>query len=217
MYEPPHFIETRDSVLHSLITSEPLGLLVSNGPDGPVADPIPFTLHENEGEHGILRAHLARSNPHWQLMASQPDLPVLVVFQGPQAYVTPSWYPTKAETGKVVPTWNYVTVQVSGLATIHPDPQWLLAQVNRLTESHEQAMPKPWAVNDAPDDFVSQQLRAIIGIEIVIAQISGKWKASQNRSAADKAGVAQGMILQPKEQQKQMAALVQQRVGAKDQ
>ncbi len=208
MYQPPHFVETRKEVIHALVCSEPLGLLISNGPQGPVADPIPFVLHDSEGTKGVLRAHLARSNPHWQLLAQQPDVPVLVVFQGPQAYVTPSWYETKAETGKVVPTWNYVIVQVSGVASIHTDPQWLLQQVSGMTDDKEQALADPWAVHDAPADFVSQQLRAIVGIEIAITEMTGKWKASQNRSFADRQRVATGMAASTKEQERKMAELI---------
>lgn len=216
MYQPPHFVETRTNVLHELIRSHPLGLLASNGPGGPVADLLPFVLHKAEGDKGVLRAHLARSNPHWQLIAAQPDVPVLVVFQGPQAYVTPSWYQTKADTGKVVPTWNYVIVQVRGIATVHPEPEWILQQVSNMTNLHEAGRHGPWAVSDAPDPYIAQQLRAIVGVEIAIAALDGKWKVSQNRPQADIAGVGAGMAKLPGENHQQMAALVRKH-GLKEQ
>jgi transcriptional regulator len=211
MYEPPHFVEDRREVLHGLIQSSPLGLLVSNGAEGPIADAVPFALHPGVGRFGTLRAHVARSNAHWQRLAANPDEPILVVFQGPQAYVTPSWYATKQETGKVVPTWNYVIVQVRGKAVVHPEADWLRAQVADLTDRHEAEMPQPWAMTDAPAPYVEQQLRAIVGIEIVIADIRGKWKVSQNRPAADRLGVAEGMDLSAREQDRQMAKLVRER------
>lgn len=190
MYEPPHFIEDRVEVMHDLIRAHPLGLLVCNGDDGPVANPVPFLVAAN-GSGTVLRAHLARANEQWKLLESTRN--ALVVFQGPQAYVTPSWYATKAETGKVVPTWNYCIVQARGTVTVHHDPGWLAGQVGALTNRHEAGRAKPWAVSDAPDDFVAMQLRAIVGIEIAVSQMKGKWKASQNRPVPDRAGVAEGM------------------------
>jgi transcriptional regulator len=191
MYQPPHFRETRPQVLHALIRAHPLGLVVSNGPDGPLANPLPFLL-DTEGA-GTLRGHFSRANPQWRAIAADPETPVLVVFQGPQAYVTPSWYETKRETGKVVPTWNYAIVQVRGRATIADDAGWLREQVETLTASHEAGRADPWHVSDAPDDFVAAQLRGIVGIEIAIGSIEGKWKVSQNRPVADRAGVAGGL------------------------
>jgi transcriptional regulator len=211
MYEPPHFVEERAEILHALIRSHPLGLLVSNGEDGPVADPVPFMLHAGEGEKGILRAHLARSNGHWRRIEENPDESVLVVFQGPQAYVTPSWYATKQETGKVVPTWNYAIVQVRGKAAVRPDAEWLMKQVGMLTDANEAGRNHPWSVNDAPDAYIDQQLRAIVGIEIAISDIRGKWKVSQNRPIADREGVAQGLGSSAQEHERLMAGLVRER------
>ena len=191
MYQPPHFRETRLDVLHGLIRSEPLGLLVTNGPDGPVANPLPFLL-DADTPNGTLRAHCARANPVWREIQANPDMPVLVVFQGPQAYVTPSWYATKQETGKVVPTWNYVIVQARGYAEVFEDADWLSKQIRNLTESHEATREKPWAVDDAPADFVAAQTRGIVGIRIEITAIEGKWKVSQNRPAEDRTRVAAG-------------------------
>jgi transcriptional regulator len=190
MYEPPHFIEDRSEVMHDLIRAHPLGLLVCNGENGPVANPIPFLIEANESGT-ILRAHLARANEQWKLLDTNTK--ALVVFQGPQAYVTPSWYATKAETGKVVPTWNYCVVQARGDVRVHHDPEWLGQQVGTLTNRHEAGRAKPWAVSDAPEGFVAMQLRAIVGIEIVVREMKGKWKASQNRPVPDRAGVAEGM------------------------
>jgi transcriptional regulator len=193
MYQPPHFIETRQDVLHGLIRAHPLGLLISNGQDGPVANAIPFLLDADVGPNGKLLAHLAKANPQWRLLADNPASPVLVVFQGADAYVTPSWYETKRETGKVVPTWNYAVVQVRGTARVIDDADWLLAQITALTTQHETPREKPWAVSDAPDAYVKAQMKGIVGVEIEITAIEGKWKVSQNRPIADREGVAAGL------------------------
>jgi transcriptional regulator len=162
-------------------------------------------LDPDFAENGRLRLHLARANPHWKIITSQPDSPVLVVFQGPEAYVTPSWYATKHETGKVVPTWNYAIVQVSGHARVVEDATWLAQQIRDLTDAHESPRAEPWAVDDAPERYVEAQLRGIVGIEIEIAAIVGKWKVSQNRSEADRIGVAEGLA----QENPAMAALVE--------
>ncbi|CAN7478680.1 FMN-binding negative transcriptional regulator [Mesorhizobium caraganae] len=193
MYQPPHFIETRQDVLHGLIRSHPLGLLISNGQDGPVANAIPFLLDIEAGPNCKLRAHLAKANPQWRLLADNPASPVLVVFQGADAYVTPSWYETKRETGKVVPTWNYAIVQVRGMVRVIDDAQWIAQQISDLTLSQEGAREAPWAVTDAPPSYIQSQIKGIIGLEIEIAEISGKWKVSQNRPVADRVGVAEGL------------------------
>ena len=189
MYEPPHFVETRPEILHGLIRAHPLGLLVSIGPDGPVADLVPFLLDDDGGR---LRAHVARPNPHWRLLAERPDTKVLVVFQGPDAYITPSWYETKRETGKVVPTWNYAMVQVRGVATVRDHGDWIGKQIQDLTEAHEAERAHPWGIADAPESFIKAQMRGIVGIEIAITGMSGKWKVSQNRPVADQAASPRG-------------------------
>ena len=193
MYLPPHFEEKRIDVLHQLVRSHPLGLLVTQSRDGALnANSVPFVLDEDPaGGAGLLRAHVARANPLWHEAAAQS--PVLVVFQGPQAYISPSFYPSKVEHGKVVPTWNYIMVQARGTLIAIDDPAWLHAFVTRLTDRHEAARPVPWAVSDAPPDYVDQMVRAIVGIEIRLSALQGKWKVSQNRSAADRAGVARGL------------------------
>ncbi|MCP9230713.1 FMN-binding negative transcriptional regulator [Mesorhizobium sp. LMG 17147] len=199
MYQPPHFQETRQDVLHGLIRSHPLGLLVSNGAEGPIANAIPFLLdapsllNADVPPNGRLRAHLAKANPQWRLLADNPLAPVLVVFQGADAYVTPSWYETKRETGKVVPTWNYAIVQVRGIVTVIEDQDWLAEQISDLTMSQEGSRSAPWAVTDAPAPFIQSQIKGIVGLEIEITEISGKWKVSQNRPAADRIGVAEGL------------------------
>ena len=192
MYLPKHFEETRAEVLHELIRTHPLGLLVTLADAGLQANPVPFMLDADPaGGPGILRAHVARANPLWR--ETRSDVEVLVVFQGPQAYVSPSWYPSKAEHGKVVPTWNYVMVQARGTLRAIDDPAWVRAFVTRLTTRHEAVQAKPWAVADAPPDFIEATARAIVGLEIRLSALVGKWKVSQNRSAADRAGVASGL------------------------
>jgi transcriptional regulator len=193
MYQPPHFVETDRDTLHALIRAHSLGLLISSTRDGPVADPVPFLLDPEAGAHGRLRAHVARANPQWKLIAAQPQMPVLAVFQGVNTYVTPSWYETKRETGKVVPTWNYAMVQARGLAVVRDDPEWIGQQIADLTAFHESARAEPWAVTDAPAAFIAAQIRGIVGIEIEISELHGKWKVSQNRPVADRAGVADGL------------------------
>jgi transcriptional regulator len=197
MYEPPHFREDRLDELHALIRAHPLGLLISNGPDGPIANQLPFLIDAHVEPKGRLRAHLARANAHWAELAANPQGKVLVVFQGADSYVTPSWYATKQETGKVVPTWNYVMVQVRGTARVIEDAAWLRQQIAELTGIHESNRDKPWAVTDAPERFVEAQVKGIVGIEIDIAEIHGKWKVSQNRPVADRRGVAEGLDAAP--------------------
>ena len=203
MYQPPHFAETRPEVLYELIIANPLGLLVTNGPGGLMANHLPFHL---DAAKSTLRAHLARANAQWKELAAGGEC--LIVFQGPHAYVTPGWYATKQETGKVVPTWNYAVVQVRGRPNVHQDADWLRAQVGELTDHHESSRAKPWAVEDAPEEYIASQLRGIIGVEIAIAAMDGKWKASQNRVEADREGVAKGLAAQG---DSAMAALVAKR------
>jgi len=188
MYQPPHFREDRLEIQHGLIRTYPLGLLVSAGADGLVADPLPFVLDEQASDKGTLRCHLARANPHWRALQAVAEC--LVVFKAPDAYISPSWYPTKRETGAVVPTWNYVTVHAWGRPTVIEDEAWLRRQIEALTEQQERGFPEPWHVSDAPPTFIAGQLRGIVGIEIPIARIEGKWKLSQNRPERDRAGVA---------------------------
>lgn len=205
MYLPSHFEETRVEVMHQLMQEHPLAMLVSHGAAGLDANHLPFEIVPAAEAFGTLRGHVARGNPLWRELAGGE---VLAVFQGAQAYITPAWYPTKQETEKVVPTWNYAVVHAHGPLRVIDDPAWLRALVTRLTERHEAAMPTPWQVSDAPADFIDRQLQAIVGIEIPIARLVGKWKTSQNRSATDRAGVVQGLQAAGDAASLAMAALV---------
>ncbi|MEO6895347.1 MAG: FMN-binding negative transcriptional regulator [Caldimonas sp.] len=193
MYLPAHFAESRPEALRTLIRARPLGLLVTRNGDGGIdANDIPFVLDvDGDAGPGVLRAHVARANPLWR--TARTDVESLVVFQGPQGYVSPAWYPAKAEHGKVVPTWNYIVVQARGLLRPIDDREWVRAFVDRLTTRHEGARPAPWAVSDAPADYVETMLGSIVGIELVLTSLVGKWKMSQNRPIADREGVAAGI------------------------
>jgi len=190
MYQPHAFREDRIEVQHALIRKHPLGLLITAGPAGLLANLFPFLIDADGAEKGTLRLHMARANPQWRELESIEEC--LVVFQGPQDYVTPSWYATKRATGKVVPTWNYATVHAWGRPRVMNDDGWLRRQIEDLTRSREAQRSAPWAVGDAPEDFVAMQMRAIVGVEIPVSRIEGKWKMSQNRPEADRAGVIAG-------------------------
>jgi transcriptional regulator len=191
MYEPPLHRQENLAEIHALIRARQFGLLISHGPSGLLATSVPFTLVDDGSPYGMLRAHVARANPQWRDLAETAE--ALVVFQGADSYITPSWYATKRETGKVVPTWNYVMVQARGKASVFETADWLRAQVEQLTSEREARRETPWAVGDAPEAFVAQQLRAIVGVEIPISDLRGKWKASQNRNEADREGVIAGL------------------------
>ena len=191
MYQPAHFREDRIEVQHALIRAHSLGLLITAGPGGLQANYVPFLVDSKGPERGTLRAHLARANPQLAELAAVAEC--LVVFQGPQTYISPSLYPTKREHGKVVPTWNYITVHAWGRPQVIDDAAWLRRQVDDLTSHKEGARAAPWQVCDAPEPFVAAQLKGIVGLEIPIARIEGKWKVSQNRPAADQAGVVAGL------------------------
>jgi len=190
MYQPAHHREDRLEVQHDLIESHPFGLLISSGSKGLLANAIPFLLQRMSGPRGTLQAHMARGNGQWHDLDGQK---VLTVFQGPQTYVSPSFYATKHETGKVVPTWNYAMVQARGVARLRTDLAWLETQIKALTLRHEGNRTPSWAVSDAPPTYIESQLRGIVGIEIEIEAIEGKWKVSQNRPEADRLGVAEGL------------------------
>ncbi len=204
MFVPPYFkLEDRAAQV-ALIRARPFGLLVTNGPGGLMANPAPFLLDEHTG---VLRAHLARPNPQWREADGSRE--ALVVFQDVDAYVTPDWYATKRETGKVVPTWNYSAVHVYGRLRAIEDRDWLRRLVGDLTDAHEAGRATPWKVEDAPADYLDVMLRGIVGIEIEIARIEGKAKLSQNRDAADRAGVVAGLREQGGEAAQRMAAQVE--------
>ncbi|MEX8494070.1 FMN-binding negative transcriptional regulator [Sphaerotilus sp.] len=212
MYQPAHFVESRPDVLHALIRNHPLGLLITHGPGGLEANTIPF-LFEPSGDAGgpcgQLVGHVARANPLWKTSAGEAE--VLVVFQGPQAYISPGWYATKAETGKVVPTWNYVMVQARGRLRAVDNPAAARAIVTRLTQTHEAKQARPWSVDDAPADYVDAMLKAIVCIEIAVDKLDGKWKVSQNHPAANRAGVAAGLHAAGGDEAAAMARLVDHR------
>ena len=205
LYEPPLHRNEDLPALQALIKERMFGLLVSNGAEGLVANSVPFVLDAAASRLGTLKVHLARANPQWRDLQTSPD--ALVVFQGHDHYITPSWYATKRETGKVVPTWNYTMVQAKGRAKLMDDA-WLAQQIEELTRALEQRREQPWAVGDAPADFIAMQRRAIVGIEIEILDIRGKWKTSQNRNAADREGVVAGLEAMGNEDSRAMAEIV---------
>lgn len=206
MYMPRHFEETDIAVLHALMRSRPLGTWVTQGDGELIVNHIPFLLDDSGAGCGLLRGHVARANPVWKLFSTA--LPSVVVFQGPQAYITPSWYPGKREHGKVVPTWNYAVVHAHGLPRSIDDRDWLLAHVSAMVDTQESREVLPWQVADAPPDYIDSMLRAIVGIEIPIAKLAGKWKVSQNRADADRAATVTGLLERMDEQSREMAALV---------
>lgn len=193
MYNPASFRHTDHRALVEFVHAHPLGLLITSGAAGLEASSVPFLLYPDEGEQGVLRAHVARANGQWQALAAGTEC--LVVFQGAQGYVTPNWYPSKAEHHRVVPTWNYTMVQCRGTPTVHHGANWLHRQIADITDVHERGRAglTPWAVSDAPADFIDAQVKAIVGIEIPLRSIEGKFKLSQNRSPQDQAGVRTGM------------------------
>ncbi len=183
----PHFNQMADPAVTTFLDAVGAAELVTTGPDGyPLATLLPLVHH---GDRLVL--HMARANPHWRAIG--PDTPALAVVTGSQAYVSPAWYAAKAEHGRVVPTWNYSSVHLTGRATVHDDQEWLRDAVTQLTEQHEQHRPDPWSVTDAPAAYLDKQLRAIVGIELVIERVEAKAKLSQNRSAEDRSGVVGGL------------------------
>ncbi|MGB8276335.1 MAG: FMN-binding negative transcriptional regulator [Methylovirgula sp.] len=206
MYLPSYHREDRLEAQHDLIRAYPLASLVTMGRDGLIANPVPFILDATASPKGVLKAHIARANPLWQ--DYDPSHEALVIFHGPQSYVSPSFYASKKETGKVVPTWNYVCVQAYGRLKVIEEQNWLVDQIRALTKLHEANQPTPWTIEDAPADFVASMLNAIIGIEIDISRIEGKWKLSQNRSAADRASLIQALRISDAENAATMASLI---------
>ena len=190
MYLPAHFAQHDPTALHGLMREHPLAALVTLSDAGLTADHVPLEFNAAAGAQGTLYGHVARSNPLWRLAAGTP---VLAIFSGPQAYVSPSWYPSKARHHKVVPTWNYTVVHAHGVLRAVEDAPWLHALVSRLTAHQEADRIAPWAVTDAPADFVQQMLQSIVGIEIELSALVGKWKVTQNRDMADRLGVAAGL------------------------
>ena len=200
MYMPASFHQDDLGELHRQIQSTPFALLASKGKDGVQASHLPLLLEPDEGEFGTLYGHFAKANPHWRDL--QDGCEALAVFSGPDAYISPSWYPTKAEHGKVVPTWNYIAVHARGPVRLIEDRKSLLQIVSRLSDQHEAGRPQPWAVSDAPRDYLDAMLRAIVGFALPIRRLEGKWKLGQNRLPVDQTGVRQGLAasLDPRDQ-----------------
>jgi transcriptional regulator len=205
MYVPPAFKDNDLESIRATIRAARLANLVTATADGPIATPLPLFLDETEGEHGVLYGHMAKGNPQWR---SAPIGEALTIFMGPDAYVTPSWYVTKQETGKVVPTWNYIAVHAYGPVEFFQEPERLLDAVTRLTNIHETPRSEPWAVNDAPADFIASQLRGIVGVRIPVTRFEGKRKMSQNRPEGDRIGVAAGLGASEKPQDREVAPLI---------
>ncbi|MFL9920805.1 FMN-binding negative transcriptional regulator [Paraburkholderia fungorum] len=227
MYMPAHFEEDRPEVLHRLIAEQPFGALITHGPNGLDANHLPFEFDAKRvpgmddaqrvsggggptlasagngapaHSHGILRAHVARANPVWQEVAANPE--TLVIFQGPAAYISPTWYPSKHETHRQVPTYNYMVVHAHGRIVVRDDEAFLRGLVARLTRKMEAAEPVPWKMGDAPADYIAQMLGAIVGLEIEVTRLVGKWKLGQNKEAADRRGAAETLLARASDEQK---------------
>ena len=207
MYIPKHFEQPSIKLMHELMRARPLATLVALSSGGLEANHIPLHLSDAHAPFGTLRGHVARANPLWRDFAN--ELEVLAIFHGPDAYITPSWYATKRETGKVAPTWNYAVVHAYGTLRAIDDAGWVREHLETLTGHHEANLPKPWAVSDAPGEFIEEAIKAIIGIEIVITRLSGKWKVSQNQPAQNQAGVIEGLSGCGHPDATDMAALVE--------
>jgi transcriptional regulator len=209
MYTPKPFAEHRTEQLHEFIRAHPLATIVSATADGLIATHAPLILDDASGEHGELRGHFARANPHATLAGSVGA--TMAIFSDPGAYISPSWYPSKAEHGKVVPTWNYVAVHAQGELELIDDPAFVRANILALTREHESAREAPWHVSDAPESFIAQQLKAIVGVRIRIVRLEGKWKMSQNRPDQDIDGVVNGLSASTSDPDRVVGRLVQAR------
>lgn len=206
MYQPPMFNEERIDVMQMMMKNHPFASLVSMQAGKINADHLPLVVHPELAEKGVLRGHISRANP----MSKQLDtsIEVLVMFNGPHHYITPSWYPSKAEHQKVVPTWNYIVVHARGKIKFITDTDWMLAHLNELTKRNEKGRKSPWKVADAPVEFITRQFRGIIGIEIEITDLQGTWKTSQNKSEPDHQGVISGLNAESTERASLMANCV---------
>ena len=203
MYLPSAFRQDDLAELHAQLQANPFALLTSAGAAGVQASHLPLLLEPGEGEFGTLYGHFARANPHWRDL--QGGAEALAVFSGPDAYISPGWYPAKAEHDKVVPTWNYIAVHARGPVELIEEPERLLQIVSRLSDQHESGRERPWAVSDAPREYIDSMLRAIVGFALPIRRLEGKWKLGQNRSAADQAGVRDGLTASPSPGNRELA------------
>lgn len=206
MRVPKHFAENRRDALHSLIETNPLATLIVADRSHVLVDHFPLVLERESGKHGVLRGHVPVGNEMWTQFDGHRK--AIAVFHGPQTYITPNWYPSKQEHGKVVPTWNYVVVHAHGIPRVIRDEDWLLQHLEELTDKHEAASDRPWRVSDAPQEFTSKMLRLIVGIEMPISSLEGKWKISQNRPALDRAGVVAGLSEGADENSRKMLGLM---------
>ena len=205
MYNPPAFNEQEIAVVHAMIRESRLANLVTASAEGMIASPIPMILEAGEGKNGVLYGHVAKANPQWK---ATPTGEALAIFMGLDAYISPSWYATKRESGKVVPTWNYLAVHAYGPVEFFHEADRLLRVVSALTTRHEQKMPSPWKVTDAPSDFIAAQLKGIVGIRLEISRLEGKRKLSQNRNEADRAGVVGGLSASDDPSDRTIAGLI---------
>lgn len=206
MYLPSHFEETRPDVLRALMRTHPLATLVTLTDAGLEANHVPLLVDGDPLPHGTLRGHVSRANGIWR--DARRDVDVLAIFHGPQRYITPSWYPAKRENGRVVPTWNYAVVHAYGRLHVHDDADWLRSHVATLTDTQEASRPAPWTVGDAPDDYVEALLRGIVGLEIRLTRLLGKWKVSQNKAESDRIGLARALEAESDDAARAMATLV---------
>jgi transcriptional regulator len=190
MYQPDHFRTDDIAQMHALMRARPFATLVSAGASGLFASHLPTVL-KDEGEHGVIECHLARPNPHWKDLAECDE--ALMIFAGPEGYITPNWYASKAEHGKVVPTWNFAVVHAYGRPQVMTDKDWLLNHVTELSAQQERGEDRPWRPSDAPERYIEVMLRGIVGFRFPIARVEGKWKFSQNRDMQDRAGVVEGL------------------------
>jgi transcriptional regulator len=208
MYIPRTNLENRIAVLHKLIEDQPFASLVTMGSSGLFASHIPMVLAQS-GAMGQLKGHISRANTQWRDYT--PSVEALAIFPGPQHYITPNWYPEKQETGKVVPTWNYVVVHAYGYLKLVEDGEWLMAHLANLTDIHEAKSSVPWKIEDAPADYIASLAKGIVGLEMTIERLEGKWKVSQNRSEQDRSGVAKGLVELNTTESLAMKALVEKR------
>jgi transcriptional regulator len=209
MYNPPSFAEHDVAVMHAFIEAHPLGALVTASPSGLFATHLPLVLDRARGELGTLQGHIARANPHHELAGDGTG--ALVLFTGADSYVSPSLYASKAKHGKVVPTWNYVAVHAHGTLRFVREPDALKRHLAQLTARHEAGLPQPWSIDDTPDGYVDKQLGAIVGVELEITRLDGKWKMSQNRAAEDVEGVIEGLGASDDARQREVAEIVRAR------
>ena len=204
MYLPELFRVEDVAQTHALMRARPFAALVSAGPSGLFASHLP-TILKDEGRHGVIECHLARANPHCRDLAGGE---ALMIFQGAEGYITPNWYPSKAEGGKVVPTWNFAAVHAYGRPEVVNDADWLRRHVTELTAQQERDQPRPWAPSDAPASFIDTMLRGIVGFRFAITRLEGKWKMSQNRTPQDREGVVNGLTLRDRGDDREIAELI---------